>query len=102
MVGVMVRPKTKKQERQFEIVRASIKSTTRDGRVRRRIRQAFLGYGRPMTTYELREAAYFDRGWKPWHHTWVRETLTRMGAKVIRRAPGRSHLWEWSATSKST
>jgi hypothetical protein len=94
--------KTKKRARQMEIVHASRKSTSHVGRVRRRVMQAFAGYDRPMTTYELRDAAYFDREWRPWHCPWVRETLTRMGAKVIRRAPGRSHLWEWSATSKST
>jgi hypothetical protein len=93
---------TEKRARQFQIARASRKSTSQLGRVRRRIRQMFVEHERPLSTYELREAAYFDRDWKPWHCAWTRETLMRMGAKIVKRAPGRSHLWEWSATSKST
>jgi hypothetical protein len=88
--------------RQFQIARASRKSTTRLGHVCRRLKAAFTGHDRPMTTRELLEEAYFDKPRAHWQYAWTRETLQRMGAKIVKRAPGRSHLWEWSATSKST
>ena len=72
-------------------------ATAREGRVRRRIRQALLGYDRPMTTAELAAAAWprKDMSREPkWRWLDARRKIERL---AVRASPRTHPYLTWVA-----